>query len=37
MLKTLLVKDDAGDVGAAFTYHKVALWKLLEKQTNGTI
>lgn len=37
MLKTLLVKEDAGDVGAAFTDPKVALWKLSEKQTNGII
>lgn len=35
MLKTLLVKADAGDVGAAFTYHKVALWKLSEEETSG--
>lgn len=37
MLKTLLVKEDAGDVGAAFTDPKVALWKLSEKQTSGII
>lgn len=37
MLKTLLVKEDAGDVGAAFTDPKVTLWKLSEKQTNGII